>query len=100
MTTGGHEPRVHAAVCLWLRRGSRGYQLGRAGLSVGAAAGPLLRLRHRPARSALPALTAQTQVGRTAVPRRVWIARRRCATLLPRCRVGVLRSDSLREAAR
>lgn len=73
MIWGGHEPRVHAAVCLWLCGGSRGHQLRRAGLSVGAAAGSLLRLYRRLTCPAFLALLAQTQQVLTCVFLRVCV---------------------------
>ncbi len=39
-----HESGMHAAVCLWLRGGSGGHQLCRAGLSLRSAAGALFCL--------------------------------------------------------
>ncbi len=39
-----HESGIHAAVCLWLRGGSGGHQLCRAGLSLRSAAGALFCL--------------------------------------------------------
>lgn len=47
MIWGGHEPRVYAAVCFWLCRGSSGHQLCRTRVSVSAAAGSLLGLYRR-----------------------------------------------------
>ena len=61
VTWGGHEPRVHAAVCFWLCRGSGGHQLCCAGLSVSAAAGSLLCLYRRLTCPALLTLLTQTQ---------------------------------------
>lgn len=61
MIVGGHEPRVYAAVCFWLCRGSGGHQLCCTGLSVSSAAGSLLCLYRRLTCPALLTLLTQTQ---------------------------------------
>lgn len=63
---GGHEPRVHAAVCFWLCRGSGGHQLRCAGLFVCSAAGSLLRLYRKLTCPAFVALPTQTKQVRAA----------------------------------
>lgn len=61
MIWGGHEPRVYAAVCFWLCRGSRGHQLCCTGLSVCAAASSLLCLYRWFTCPAFLTLLTQTQ---------------------------------------
>lgn len=112
MIWGGHEPRVYAAVCFWLRRGSGGHQLCRAGVSVGAAAGSLLCLHRRLTCPAFLTLLTQTQQVQPLYVCVFLFLVRRCVKLIYLrlcsrcqfvavqsqccCHVGVIQSDSMR----
>lgn len=71
---GGHEPRVYAAVCFWLCRGSGGHQFCCASLSISAAAGSLLCFYRRLTCPAFLTLLTQTQQVQNMFVRVMWVA--------------------------